>query len=432
MKVLRTLVTTGDGVPAYDKLNNWPKGLSAEGIWLDMDLPVTVGGAGGTPVIADLVSALEHYLGVFNLKYRLGVEFRPWQGASGRKLRTAHRVMTLREVWNDAVGVAGQGAAGAHIWHVRLYLTPHRQKAEGRRRLIGWTQGKTIEVDLAEASGAWAGAVLVLSRTAGVNANFRIVPAFRNGGDEFSHLPHYREVNRNALNVEGPDGTTLAFWDDNAAAGATAITKYSVKVGDKELIAQVEPKYVREEYAKNIDAGGSDIDDTVTPLYMADPFDDERELPAGRVNFDLVTQDVATVMGRFLYYPPVPEHDARAIVKAAAEESHEDVNAQLPEPGANPDQNGAQATQSLRFIRRGDHRFETEPGLIADREGAGVNPFVPKAVQSRGDTLKGAAPGLLRRHQKLVALRVPGATGTNGKGQGVTREAVRGVFSHLF
>lgn len=431
MERLRQLVTTGAGDSDNDRLNNWRDGMAAEGIWLDLDMPVTVGGGGGTPVAADLVAALDNFLGVVDVSYKLGTEFRPYQGASGAVLRHAHRVMTLREVWNDFVGIAAAGAPGAHVWHARVYLTPHRQKAEGRRRLIGPTQGKTFEFRVEEASGAFAGAVLALTRTAAVNANCRIVPAYVAGPDEFSHLPHYREINRNALDVEGPDGTTLAFWDDNAAGGGTAITKYTLRVGDRELVHQLEPTYVMEQYAKNIDAGGSNFVDTVTPLYMADPMDDEREVPAGPVRFAMVAQDVATIMGRFLYWPPIDEKAAHAIVQAAAVTAGQDVNAQLPEPGDEPEKNGAQATQSLRFVRPGDHRYESEAGLLATRDGQ-VTPYVPRAKQAVGEQLKSINPALLRRHQKLIGLRIPGGTGTHGKGQGTTRASVRSVFGHLF
>jgi hypothetical protein len=432
MEILRTLVTTGDGDSDNDRLNNWPDDQPAEGIWFDMDMPVTVGGGGGTPGAADLVSALNHFLGIVNVSYKLGTEFRPFQGVDGGAMRTAHRVMTLREVWNDFVGVAAAGAPGAHVWHVRVYLTPHRQKAEGPRRLIGWTQGKTFEVTTQEQAGAFVAPTLVLSRTAGLNFNLRIVPAYCAGEDQFSHLPHYREVNRTALDVEGPDGTTLAFWDENAAGGGTAITNHSVKVGGRELVKQVTPTFSREQYAKNIDAGGSNIDDTVTPIYMADPFDDERSLPAGPVYFKMVAQDVATVMGRFLYWPPVSEQDAASVTKAAAKNSSSDVAAQLPAVGDSPESNGAQATRSLIFRRRDDQRFESEQGLVADKDGTQVVPFVPKEKQALGAAMKASNPALLRRHQKLIELGMPGATKTTGKGYGTMRESVRSVFSHLF
>ncbi len=424
MEILRTLSTNANGDSDSDRLDNWPDKMAAEAIDLDMDCPVTVGTA-GTPAAIDLKNVLAHFLGVFNLLYKLGVEQRPYQGCNGGHLRNIARLLTLREVWNDFVGVAQ--TVGAKVWHARVTLTPRRQKAAGRRRVVGWTQGGSIEIATKESPGLTAGA-LNLSRTAGANFTLRVAPRYCNGGDEYSHLPFYRETNRDALDVLGPDGKMLAVWDDNAAFGATAIGKFSLRLGEREYVRQVEPKYVDERYAQHIDAGGADITDEVTLFYGADPFADEAELPSGGALVKLITQDVATIKARFVYFPPLPETETDAIAKAAAEARKEDTAVQLPEPPGDPDYNGHQAVAPLIFRGPKDKRFAGVPGLVATRGGE-VTPFVPQQLVPPG--LKGN-PALLRRVQKLTGLRMPGATGTRGKGIGSRREAVRSAFSHLF
>lgn len=431
MEILRTLNTNGAGDSDLDQLDNWPD-MSAEGIWLDGELPVTVG-TGGTPAVSDLRNVLDYFLGLVSVKYKLGSEFAPYDGVSGSILRNIHRLMTLKEVFNDFVGVVQ--TTGAKTFRVRLYLTPNRQQARsGKRRLIGPTQGRTFEVSIKEGDALTAGA-LNLSRTAAANAVWRIVPEYAVGPDKFSHLPFYREVNRAALDVSGPDGKHLAVWDDNAAFGSTAIGKYRLKLGEHELVRLVEPKYVDQEYARNIDAGGSDVTDEVTLFYAADPFADERELVTGAPYIKLVNQDVATILARFLYFPSISAADALSIVGAAAVESGDDINAQVDEPADDPHKNGHAAVSPIEFVRRTDARFSTEAGLMASKDARTVTPFVPPSAVAMAHALKGASgsgEAMARRVQKLRLLRIPGVTTTSGKGVGTIRNAARSAFSSLF
>jgi hypothetical protein len=345
----------------------------------------------------------------------------------GSKLRHAHRMMTLKEVWNDFVGVAQTG--GAKTFRARLFLTPNRQKSRGRRRFIGATQGATFAIEIEEAATIAAGA-LNLSRTAAGKFVMRVVPAYRVGPDQFSHLPFYRETNRDALDLTGPDGKMLMVWDDNAAFAATQIGKYSLSIGDDELFHQVEPRYVDEEYARMIDAGGSDATDEVTALYAADPFAPEEELPTGPVNLQLVNQDVPTLKGRFLYLPTVDEAQATQIATEAAALRGEAVNATLPAPASDATTNGSQSVAPIEFIARADARFDSEPGIMATVGGT-AKVFVPQTTQAIANGI-GSKP-LVARLQKLTGLRIPGMTSSSGKGRrGAARSVVRAVFASHF
>jgi hypothetical protein len=430
MEVLRILNTTGAGDADQDTLDNWAE-LPAEGVWLDGELPVTVPGGGGTPNVTDLRNLLAAFLSDFTLKYKLGQEYIPLDSIDGTVLRNIHRLMTHKEVVNDFVSVAQ--TAGAKTFHVRLFITPNRQKAKGARRFIGWTQGRTIEVSIKEAAFDTTGGI-AFTRTPGANASWRIMPAYRVGPDQFTHLPHYREVNRAAQDVTGPDGKHLAIWDDNAAFSATAIGKYRLQLGAHELVRLVEPKYVDEDYARELGADGADITDEVTLFYAADPFDDEAELVTGRPHVKLIAQDVASILARFVYFPTVSENEALVIAEAAAIESGDDLNATLPEPPADASKNGHQSVAPIEFVRRTDARFATVPGLMASKGSRTVTPFIPKAAVAMASALKSTdgTGGLLRRHQKLTLLRVPGVTNSLGKGVGNLRASGRSAFGGLF
>lgn len=424
MQVLKTLQTNSFGDSDVALLDNWPRGLPAEGLWVDVAMPVAVA-TPGTPTAADLRAVLDAFLGVFSLSYGREKQFKPYIGVKGSKLRHAHRAMTMGEVFNDFVGVAQ--TAGNKTFRARLFLTPNRQKAKGKRRLIGWTQGGTIEVKIEEAAALVAGA-LGLTRNGAEACVVRIVPAYRVGPDGFSHLPFYREINRDALDLTGPDGQTIAFWDDNAAFAATAITKYSLRIGDTELIRQVEPKYVDQDYSRLVDAGGSDFTDEVTLLHVADPYADEREIPTGVPYLTLVNQDVATIKGRFLYLPPYDDSEVTAIVTEAAALRGEAINAVLPEPTTNPSNNGSQSVAPIEFIPRRDARFDTEPGIRADVNG-GAQVFVPAHVPA---VARGLPAPMIQRYQKVTSLRVPGATSSTGDGRrGTIRDTIRRVFGGL-
>jgi hypothetical protein len=435
MKILRTLVTNGLGDSDTDQLENWDPGMAAEGVWLEGELPVTVG-TPGTPTVADLRNILAGFLGAFTLRYRLGQQYTPYEAIPGDTLRNVHRAMTLREVYNDFVGAAQ--TAGAKTFRVRLFLTPNRMNAKGAQRFIGWTQGRTMEVIIAESGSAFTAGALNLTRTAAVNATWRLIPAYRVGPDQFTHLPHYREVNRAATDVAGPDGKHLVVWDDNAAFAASVIGKYSVRIGEHQVIDQVEPRYIDEDYAREVASiGGADISDEVTILYAADPYEAEEKLLTGAPYVKLVSQDVASILARFLYFPSITDVEALAITAGAVREAGEDMSAQLPEPPADPRHNGHQAVAPLEFVRRDDARFHVWPGLMASKESGSVIPFVPRAAVAAAGALKAAAgdasaEAMARKAQKLTLLRMPGVTASSGRGRGNIRNAARAAFGGLF
>lgn len=426
MQLLRTLRTADAGDSDDDLLDNWPKGQAAVALDLDLDLPVTVGKVGGyTPTAADLAAILKYFLGVVSLSYGAKAQHKPYQGISGDKLRRFERIMSQAEVYNDFVGVAQ--TAAAHVLHARVRLHVNRKLAKGVRRFIGWTQGRTIKLDIREGAAFPAQGAALLSRTAGVDFVCRVMPVYRIGPDQFTHFPYYREVNRAAQDATLPDGRPLAVWDDNAAADATAIGKFSLFIGEAQLHRQLEPKYVTRDFRGRIDAGGSDFTDEVTPLYVADPFEDEVKLPVGVPNVQLLAQDVATIQARWFGFPVVNESDAATIVAEAAEARGETVTGTIPVVPSNPDDNGHVSVSPIEMVGAQSMRSGLVPGLMADRDGT-VSVHVPEHAQA---VAKAAGnKSLAARVEKVNALAIPGTHSTNGASVGgKARTVVRGMFA---
>jgi hypothetical protein len=403
--------------------DNWPKGQAARAVDLDCDWPVTVGKVGGyTPVAADLAALADYFLNVFSLAYGDKAQHKPYEAVTGNKLRRFLRIMEGVEVYNDFVGVAK--AQAAHVLHCRIRLAINRKWAKGLKRVIGSTQGRTLKFDVREGNAFPAQGAALLSRTAGVDAVIRVIPVYTKGGDKFAHFPFYREVNRAAQDVTFPDGTPYAIWDDNAKADNTAIAKYDLRIGEQHLHRLLEPTYPTRDFRENLDAGGSDFTDEVTPFYVADPFEDLKKLPTGVPNVQLVAQDVAMVMGRCLYQPPIGD-EASSIVAEAAAARKEVVTGRTVNAPTDPEDNGSAATADIEFIGAADGRAATVSGLRADRDG-NVAVFVPEAIQSLGR----AAPSMAASVEKVAALSTPGTHGTNGRSLGnVARSRIRGVFA---
>lgn len=414
MEVLRTLQTQVANDTDTQQLDNWARGLPADGLYVQAEMPVTVGTA-GTPALSDLKNLLDYFMARFSLSYGDARQYKPYQAVPGHILRNIHRLMTASEVWSDFVGVAQ--TTGAKTFRARLFVTPQRQKSESSGaapRRIGWTQGRLIEVKNDEGAALTAGA-LNLSRTAGSPCLIKIIPRYAVGDDAWSHFPHYREVNRNALDLQGPDGLMLAFWDDNAAFASTALGKYSLRLGDIDIIRLMEPSFFYVDYARLLDVGAPNISDEETLLWAADPFAPDEQLVPGAPYFKLVTQDVAQLKGRFLYYPAVSGDEAKAVVQQVAMARNENVVATLPEPPNNPANNGVAASAPLRIVPQSDERYEgatgvrAGPNLVADVH-------VPAKVTGQARALASISAAEQRKYAKQVSLRVPGATQSNGRG----------------
>jgi len=428
MKLLRTMNTNAGGDSDEALLDNWPKGQAAVALDLDIDMPVTVGQVGGhTFTAADLLALVSYFLAVFTLSYGEKAHHQPYIGINGGKLRRFQSEMLQTECQNDFVGVLK--AAAPQILKVRIRLAVNRKLAKGLKRFIGWTQGRTIKLETREGAANTfpAQGAAVLSRTVGVNCVIRVIPVYAKAGDIFSHFPHYREVNRAAQDASLPDGKPLVVWDDNAAADATAIGNYTMKVGAETFHLLLPPRYIAEDFRHAIDAGGSDFTDEVTPLFVAPFFEDERKLPTGILNIQMAAQDVAVLQARALYFPTIKDTEASTITAEAAEARNETVVATIANPANEQSDNGHTATAAIEFIGAGDPRQAVTSGLIADVKG-NVTVHVPAHVAAMAAGAKNDA--IVARLEKVTALAVPGSTATSGaSNQNTVRALVRGKFA---
>ncbi len=418
MQKLRTINTINPGDSKETTLDNWPQGLQADAIVLDCTFPVTVGTA-GTPATSDLVNILAYFLNVLNLKYGRQMEFMPLVGISGQDLRRFHRFTEQKEVPNDFVGVAQ--TTGAKLFHARLTYAVRQPKMSGasNRGRIGFAQGRTIYLKVQEGQALTAGA-LNLSRTSGAPAIIAVKPIFKrgdNGRTPWTPLPAFSRTVFAGLDVLGPDGCPLVCYDENAAYGSTAITTYSFRVGDLEVISQVTPQTVDDEYGRTFDAGGSNIDDEVTILYAADPHADADELPRGRPYMRLVTQDVTQLKMGTWYIPPVSEQEADAAGAATASATGRPALGSTDILGDHAVQ-GAAATDPLEFVGPQDPRFTTVPGIVVDQHG-NSSLSVPQAHINQAAGVVAQAPQETRgamgaRVFHAPARRIPGAGTTAG------------------
>lgn len=441
MEILRTLNLTQAGDAKEAVLDNWARDMDADGIVFDLEMPVTVGAVGGTPAVADLVAALKYFLGTVNLYYGANQQYRPLEGADGVDLRRWHRGANLNEVPNDFVGVAAKGAPGAQVWKARVVYALRHPTMRGRQKRVGWVQGRSVYVKVQEAN-AIAGAVITggITRTGGATAKVALKPLYRvNAGKRspWSPFPTFRRIVKAELDLLGPDGLTLLCYDENAAYAATALTKYSLRIGDRELIRQVTPETVYDEWGRTIDAGGSDLSDDVTLVYAADPYGDIEEAPHGQVYLKLVTQDVASLKLGFWHYPDIGESESKDAAVTTATRLNQPVLGSVPEVKDTADY-GAPSTQPIEFVGPGDARFAKGAGVIATPDGETMLSIPPYEVETAGAII-GATPApsrplMAKLLQKRTAMRVPGAIRTSGKGRGgaLGRQGIRGVFGRFF
>ncbi len=432
MEILGSLSLAAANSNDQFRCQSWKRDTVAAGVMLDCSLPVNVTTT-LTPTTADLILLLKYFLAVCSLSYGPSQEFRAFEGIDGGELRNIQRAMTLKEVPNTFVGTAtgtGQKTFNAKItyWFSPVY-------ASGRPKWLGGDICQTFKLELQEgttfptfsggASARGAGACIIT-----------VVPIYRPGSSSkaLMHPPNYRRINQSKLDLETPEGLVYLLWDDNAAYASTAIGKYSVTMGDDQVLVNVPPNYMNDEYAQFIDAGGSNISDLETILYAAPVFDDIERWPHGKAYLKLISQDVATLKARAIFWPEMTESDAdrfashigrtrgQAVLLSTSEAIHADADA------------GYSATAPIEVVTSDDNAFHTKSGLIASANGETAL-SIPQTTTAAVAGVVSAAHGGSKEAAATKAVHsvsrtVPGAVDTRGNRRG-SAKAAAGVHGHF-
>lgn len=432
MEILGSMLTGAANGNDSFRMDNFRRDMQAAAVMFDIQMPVNVG-AGGTPVTADLVALLKYYLAQFSMAYGPGQNYKAFEGISGDELRTIARFMSMKEVANSFVGAVqttGQKTFGAQLiyWFSPVYHA-------GRPRYPGADVCRTIRLDVSEGNAFPAGS-LTFTRGAG-NCVINVIPLYRKGAGSLLHLPNYRRINQSRLDAETPEGLVLGIWDDNAPFATTAITKYLLRVGDDEVVTNCPPLYVNDEYSALIDAGGSNMTDSETLVFFQDPFGDIERYPHGKGYLKLLSQDVATLKLRALFYPEFTESHSEEWAVAIARARGESVLITTPQATAPDAHPGVYSVGPHEVVPASSDRFQTLSGIIGTVDG-NVHLSIPQHVTAAVHAaVAGAHPAsaaaVRSRAVHAVARSIPGAKDSRGANRGGPRgmQGIHGHFSAL-
>lgn len=436
MKKFETLALTGVGDSKDIDFKKYPKGKQCEGIKLRCRVPVKNISAGPySPTAADFAAMLDKLIGALELKGGQGQRYLIYSGAKGSEMRTLYRLFQQSEVptWNETAAATfiGTSIAAAAVVYVDFDLfipfAPHRFK--GTPRKPGSSQMSTLylKLDVATDTNVFKVATLEIE-FATAAAMIDVVPVDEPGPDQWVPWLSYRKINEARLGADGVDGLTFFLFDANAAYAATALTSYSLKIGDAMVHENVKPAYTQDEWSRDFDQGGSDPTDAITLLHFVRRNTDLDKVKHGVPHFEQYNQDLATIELRQVYYPALHEEAGAEGAAVAAQRKSQPVLASKPAPPAGA-LFGVETTLPIRLHTPDDHEYHTSPGILGMPNGhteLSIPPNVQHEVKAAvamasSDQAKAA---MLDKARKVILARIPGGTNSNGAGQGPARAMV--------
>ena len=433
MELLNSLFTGAAGGTDNLVLTNWRQGMQATGLRLRGRLPIAIG-AGGTPTLTDLYNVVAYFLGSFTLRYGPNQEILAYDGVPGNELMNVYRAVFQDVPYNDlgTVGTSFVGNAqttGNKTLTVDVEVPFVHPQHYGTQRRPGWTQGRSMRLELVEGATLTPGS-LTITRQSAVNAQWDVIPLYRPGEDQWSPILAYRRINSQRLDAVGPPGVPVAVWDDNAAGISTSITKFRLFVGANEVHSNIVPANIWAEWLSYIDQGGSDMFLTHgTPLYVTDPTEDVDELPHGPITITLNNQDVAQLKIRILYYPDLGETAHDSALEYVARTKGRSINASVADPSNTDSDFGSASTRPVKLIDSSDARFYQRSGMHVHANGTKQAHLSPTdvagiAAASAVSQKAGAGDTAAQLGAKRTLLKVPGAVGWDGHSRGgETRKA---------
>jgi hypothetical protein len=416
------------------------------GFWLKVTQVSTAKDAVAAASAADVLAHLNHAFGSFLLEDRLGVKGerkkgagrKIYESATGQDLQIIHQFATRTALACDLLGKAV--LAGADVTVVsRVYVPFAIPWILGAQKRPGHTQVRSLFIKVQEkneaAFGGAGGDQWV--RKAGTFISYEIEFDSAPGQNEIVPILSLGRVTEARKTMTGPAGLTVLAYETTPLA-ATPLSAFKVFIGDgvdETLVHDVrDPDDLAAQFKLDHQDAEQDITGIGTPFFWVEEGVDMDELPHGVVTIDQANLDLSPQNGRYLHFP---EHDAaevlRQIGNAAALEKRPvfATIAPITSPHASP---GAASTGNALLYYPDDARFVTEPGILGTTDG-GTQVIVPDAVIARSaqgasaSKADGSSKAAAARAEKVVALRIPGATDSNGHGKGDQREEVRKKFA---
>lgn len=380
------------------KFDKWKyKNLRMTGILFRVSYPITV--TVGTWTVASfatlIVAIMNAAINSFTLSYGTQNSYKPYVGVQGAELRNVHRFALQRECPNSLP--TANVVVGTYTWNVDFEIPFHVPSLmSGRKRLPGFSQIRTMQLEIIEGAAYSNTATGTAARTPAGNVVIDVDPLCVGGGDRWSPLLSYYKVNTSDFEAVGPDGSHLGAWDDNAGFGSTAIQLYSLYFDGDPHTESMPPYAPEDRYIDDWVQGGTtaaseaSIDDTETVLLSPEINTEVSDLPAGRISVKLPSMYVATIKLRGLYWPALSISEATEATATAADQNRSGVLLSV-------DSDAAYASdKAARTFPVDIHTVDKPgatllPGVVAQAPGVSPSISVPSHIKAAVDGSVAAA-----------------------------------------
>jgi hypothetical protein len=419
MKILNSITTAGNNGNDNLVFQSFPDGKQCIGLRLRLTVPLTVASGGGTVATANLQAILAHFTPM-RLNYGANQDHPIWPSVGLDDIRTAIRQATQRDI-QTSIPIGTAVNAGALSPTFDLFWPFEVPRFRGHQKFPGTSQMRTFKLEVAE--GGSSAMDSLFSRAAG-NATWDVVPVYIDGPDQWSPVLSLFKMTSPRLEAIGPDGLTLAAWDANAVAASTAIVRFSNIVGSEVIDDAIYPALMTDENLRQLSPGGSNIDDTVTTVYLAPTHGDLEAMIPGPLMFRLVNQDVVSILLRGLYFPPINESEGAEAAVVASQRRNVPVLATgvVRSAGSHA---AAGSVAPLALPTNGDAAFYARAGKVGFPNGqstTSVPATLTNAAQAsaapHGGAGSAAGSKVARATARGIHAQIPGGISTRGARQG--------------
>ncbi len=433
------------------KLVNFAAGLMCAAVALRVTYPVTVTAniMTASPTVNQIAQAA---LGNMVVRYGEQGQFVPYSAVSGGDLQVIDQGVLRMGAPNNILP-NGSYAIGNYNIYVDLFVpffTP--ALSDGRDRLPGWSQMRTLEINVTEGAALNYTSVGTLARQTGANVQIDVdTLTFPAKKDQWSSVLSYAKVNQNNFNAIGPNGLHYMAWDANAAFASTALQLYSLSVGDQKLADTIPPYIADDRYQDFYVEGTPGVIDAAyqgtsgaTVLLSPEAAMHSKDLPHGVLSVNQPNMYVAQLQLRCLYWPDISQeesgHAATVMSKHANAPILLHTIAAAEAPGVSI---GHTASLPVQASTPKDDDFTLKPGLIVSAPGATPKLSIPAHItQSLQAAVRAVAPSgaatveaAKSKVMANLALRIPGLhseIAQRGNAGIANAHGLGGMFSNIF